>query len=228
MDRSRVAIIIPALNEEETIGSVIRAVIPYGVPIVIDDGSNDNTAQISTEMGAITHTNPSNLGYDGALNAGFKIANLINCEYAITFDADNQHNPCNLKVFISLLMSGADLVIGIRPKFQRMGEYVFAMLFKKFLKIEDPLCGLKGYNMIHYKKLGHFDSYQSIGTELMVFIAINGGKIYNHEILVSERIDQPRFGNIFYANIKIFRALIFALSKVLKIKLVNSNDSIPL
>ena len=224
MDRSRVAIIIPALNEEETIGSVIRAVISYGIPIVIDDGSSDNTAKISLELGAVTHTNSLNLGYDEALNTGFEIANSMNCKYAVTFDADNQHNSCDLNEFIGLLSSGADVVIGVRPKFQRAGEYVFSIIFSKLLKIKDPLCGLKGYSMMHYKKLGHFDSYKSIGTELMVFIAINGGKIYNHEILIKERIDQPRFGNILSANLKIIRALIFALPKALKFKLVNSND----
>ena len=214
MVRSRVAIIIPAYNEESTIGSVIIAVKKIGIPIVINDGSSDNTAKISSEHGAIVISNSYNLGYDEAINTGFKIANMIECKYAITIDADNQHNPEDLTKIIYLLKSGYNLVIGVRPRLQRMSEYVFSKLFKIIFSIDDPLCGLKGYDMKYYNKLGYFDSYKSIGTELMIYIAVQGGKIYNQKIDIRERIDYPRFGSLMNANYKIFRSLVIGLKKI--------------
>ena len=49
MDRSQLAIIIPALNEQATIAEVVRAASAYGVPIVVDDGSHDKTAVTRTK-----------------------------------------------------------------------------------------------------------------------------------------------------------------------------------
>ena len=93
MDRSRVAIVIPAFNEEKTISKVVRAANKFGKSIVVNDGSKDNTGEIAKRSGAIVFMHKINLGYDAALNTGFKKAAKLKFDYIITLDADGQHDP---------------------------------------------------------------------------------------------------------------------------------------
>ena len=74
MVRSKVAIIIPAFNEEETITKVVKEATKFGKVIVIDDGSLDKTGEKAKRSGAILQIHKANLGYDAALNTGFKKA----------------------------------------------------------------------------------------------------------------------------------------------------------
>jgi glycosyltransferase involved in cell wall biosynthesis len=214
MDRSRIGIVIPALNEDRSIGNVVRQCYGIGIPIVVDDGSTDNTAEVSKNAGAEVVTHSANRGYDCALNSGFARAAMLGCEYVITIDADGQHNPDVLSCVIELLDSGADVVIGIRNKQQRLAEHCFAFVAKVLYGVSDPLCGLKGYRISVYKALGHFDSFDSIGTELALFSARSGYRIEQILINIHDRDGSPRFGRRFYANYKIFRAMLLSFVKV--------------
>ena len=97
MDRSRIAVIIPAFNEEKTIFNVVKTVNKFGKSIVIDDGSIDKTSSEVQKSRAILVVHKKNLGYDAALNSGFKQALKLKFNYIITIDADGQHNPKLLK-----------------------------------------------------------------------------------------------------------------------------------
>lgn len=207
MDRSRLAIIIPALNEVKTIERLVRAVSPYGLPIIVDDGSSDDTAQTARNAGAATIVHQSNQGYDSALNSGFQRASEIGFTYALTMDADGQHDPTVISLFIDALENGADVVVGVRDHLQRITEHVFATYTKLRWGIKDPLCGFKAYRLKIYTKLGHFDSYGSIGTELLLYTARNNGRIVQIPIKTQARIDNSRFGNPLKSNIRILRAL---------------------
>lgn len=208
MDRSRVGIVIPALNESATIAIIVEAVKKYGVPIVVDDGSTDNTADLARQAGGIVVSHECNRGYDAALDSGFRKASEIACEMIITLDADGQHDPSIIKKFIERIDEGADVVIGIRNKRQRVAEHCFAFLTNTLYGIFDPLCGLKCYRVSVYRALGHFDSFNSIGTELTLFAARGGYRIEQIPITIREREGVPRFGRKLYANYKIFRAIV--------------------
>lgn len=214
MDRSRVGIVIPALNEEATIGNVVQKCRDYGTPIVVDDGSSDRTGEVSRIEGAEVVSHGVNRGYDAALNSGFAKALSLQCEFVITIDADGQHDPELLGKVIALLEQGADIVIGNRDRRQRFAEHCFALFTKVFYGVTDPLCGLKGYRMKVYIALGHFDSYGSIGTELALFAVRSGYRLQQIPIIVHERNGSPRFGRLLYANYKIFRAMYLSLFKV--------------
>lgn len=210
MDRSRLAIVIPAHNESATIGVIIREVLQYGVPIVIDDASTDQTAQIAKNFGAKVVMHQSNLGYDAALNSGFSCANGMGCDFVLTMDADGQHNPSLLPEFIDALNKGADIVVGIRHRKQRVAEHVFALVSRLLWGIHDPLCGLKAYRIELYQSLGHFDAYNSIGTELAIYAARQNKKIVHIPLVTTDRVDEPRFGQNFNANMQIIKALLNA------------------
>ena len=207
MDRSRLAIIIPAYNESASIAIVVHAVITYGVPIVVDDGSTDQTSFLARDAGAEVVSHENNLGYDAALDSGFVHANKIGYDFALTMDADGQHNPKLLPIFIKALDEGADVVIGVRNRQQRIAEYVFALVSSLLWGISDPLCGMKAYRMELYRALGHFDMYGSIGTELAIYAARQHKKIVQIPVLTRDRVDAPRFGRKLSANLQIFKAL---------------------
>jgi glycosyltransferase involved in cell wall biosynthesis len=213
MERSQIGIVIPALNEENTISDVIRKCRNYGMPIVVDDGSTDHTSDVSRREKAEVVRHNVNQGYDSALNSGFKKAVSIGCQYVVTIDADGQHDPKILNSIISLLEQGSDIVIGIRNKRQRFSEHLFSFITKILYGISDPLCGLKGYRISVYHALGHFDSYNSIGTELALFSVRNGFRLQQIPIIVSDRIDQPRFGSKLDANYKILRAIFLSFMR---------------
>jgi len=207
MDRSRLAIIIPAYNESATITTVVQAVIAYGVPIVVDDGSTDHTAFLAHGAGANVVSHENNLGYDAALDSGFVHANKIGYDFVLTMDADGQHNPSLLPIFIKALGEGADMVIGVRDRRQRFAEHVFALVSRLLWSIRDPLCGMKAYRIELYRSLGHFDAYGSIGTELAIFAARQQKNIVQIPVLTRERADAPRFGRKLDANLQILKAL---------------------
>ena len=214
MDRSRVAIIIPALNEASTIGHVVHLAEVHGVPWVVDDGSVDATAQIARDAGAFVVAHPQTQGYDQALNTGFAAAYSKGCDVFVTLDADGQHDPGLLPHILQLLEEGADVVIGVRSHFARLAEHIFAHLSRIRYGISDPLCGLKAYRVSVYVARGHFDHYGSIGTELALFAAARGMKVEQVKFEVKERADTPRFGRIWSANLRILRALALSIVRI--------------
>ena len=96
--------------------------------------------------------------------------------------------------------------------FQRLGEHMFALYTNYRFGIKDPLSGIKAYRSSLYQALGHFDSYGSIGTELMIYAARNTYKVDQLPFEVMERQGQSRFGQTLQGNFKIFRALLRAMA----------------
>lgn len=210
MDRSRIALVIPALNESATIACVVTAACTHAAVLVVDDGSTDATAILARDAGAIVVSHESNLGYDAALNTGLAEAARRGFEAVVTLDADGQHDPSLVARFIVSLQSGADVVLGVRNERPRIAEHLFAVYTRMCYGIADPLCGLKGYRIAVYRRLGHFDSYGSVGTELMLFAARRRLRIEQIPFRVGQRADAPRFGQLISANRRILRALVLA------------------
>ena len=206
-----VAVVIPALNEEADIEQVILAVKRHANPIVVDDGSSDRTASIACNAGAVVVVHVKNMGYDAALESGLFRAIELGFEYAITMDGDGQHTPETLQLFKIKLIEGADLVVGVRDKHQRFAETIFALVSKYLWEVKDPLCGMKGYRLKLLSKVGHFDSYRSIGTEFTLRAARSGYKIVQVPVATINRIGSSRFGSGLKSNFRILRALVYGI-----------------
>lgn len=211
IEKKSIAIIIPALNEAETIGRIVSLANQFGLAIVVDDGSSDNTAAIARENGAQVVVHTLNQGYDGALNSGFKQAENLGCNFAVTLDADGQHNPKILQEFIKLFNQGIDIVIGVRDRRQRISEHIFGLVTQVLWGVKDPLCGMKGYSLGAYHRLGHFDSFGSIGTELAIFAVRNKFRLSQISICTHDRMGYSRFGFSFRADVRILRAMLIIL-----------------
>jgi len=211
VDKSQIGVVIPAYNESETIKVIINAVMNYGIPIIVNDGSTDETETIAMKCCENVVSHSKNLGYDAALNSGFKKAFELGVKTVITLDADGQHNPELIHTFIEKIESGADVVVGIRNAHQRFAERVFALYTKLRFGIEDPLCGLKAYKIQVYNALGYFDSYKSIGTELAIFALSKKYSVKQVKFNTLKRTGQSRFGHSIRGNYKIIRALVVGI-----------------
>lgn len=119
----RTLIVMPAFNEEASVGNVVRevlATLPGVAILVVDDGSSDMTATRATEAGARVATLPFNLGVGGAMRAGFRWALENGFKNVVQIDADGQHDPLSVPALLEQLDS-ADLVLGAR--FAGAGSY---------------------------------------------------------------------------------------------------------
>jgi glycosyltransferase involved in cell wall biosynthesis len=208
MERPRVGIVVPALNEAKTIADVVERISRYGQAIVVDDGSTDATAELAREAGADVVSHTVNQGYEEALNTGFARAAELGCTYIITMDADGQHNPAQLIQMIALLDEGNELVLGIRDHFARIGETIFGRCADFLWGVADPMCGMKGYATSLYISAGYFDRHKLIGSELAVRSVVAGCRTGTMNITVRDRLDAPRFGRLLAANYRILRAMI--------------------
>ena len=154
-------VIVPALNEEEAIAGVVRAIHASnpGVPVlVIDDCSKDNTVRRAEEAGAQVLAMPHHLGLGGCVQAGYKLAYELGFEYVIRVDGDGQHNPQDIpRVLDCLKISGCEMVIGSRymngagPGIKRarsLGIWFFRTMLRPILgkPVRDPTSGFVGVN----------------------------------------------------------------------------------
>lgn len=119
----KLAILIPAYNEEKTLSQVIKS-IPRRYPkitkteiIVVSDGSTDKTVAIARENKVTLIEHDLNRGLGGTLGTGFEYVRRNNFDCLLTFDADGQHNPDDIwPVLKPLIQKKADVVVGSRLK----------------------------------------------------------------------------------------------------------------
>jgi glycosyltransferase involved in cell wall biosynthesis len=126
----RLAIILPACNERDAIGGVIRRIPTSAleaegwVPrvIVVDDGSSDDTADVALQAGATVVSHRRNRGLGAALRTGLERAREADARAAIYLDADGEYDPAQMPRLLAPLAAGeADYVLGSRFLGRREG-----------------------------------------------------------------------------------------------------------
>jgi glycosyltransferase involved in cell wall biosynthesis len=108
------SIIIPAKNEAAIIGEVvasIRKLHPQAEVLVVNDGSEDDTAALATKAGAKVVTHPISLGNGAAIKSGARAASG---EIFVMMDGDGQHKADDIQSLIDMLDEGYDMAIGAR------------------------------------------------------------------------------------------------------------------
>jgi hypothetical protein len=122
---TRICIVIPAFNEGGSVAQVVARVhgaLPTAHVLVVDDGSQDDTALRAKAAGASVMTLPVNLGIGGAVQAGYRYATRHGFDVAIQIDGDGQHDPFETARLLEPLLSGrADMTVGSR--WLGRGEY---------------------------------------------------------------------------------------------------------
>lgn len=205
MQRSLISVVIPAYNEEKTIGTLISdttAVMEsLGMPceiIIVDDGSTDNTRKIATTYKATVLSNGKNQGKGYALRRGFKHAqgNII-----ITIDADGAHNPKEIPELIHPLFNGADITAGSRflglgrkdstTKLNRLGNILFNITIMTLTGklITDSQTGFRAFKKHVLQKINVESTGYEIETELTVKGLKNGFVVREVPINCEKRRD---------------------------------------
>lgn len=114
-NKPRILILIPAYNESERVATVIKAARAYGPVLVVDDGSKDQTSEVAKAAGAEVIRQEPNQGKGAALIRGFKQGLDQGYDAVITLDADGQHDPEEIPLFIhDFVTNDSDLIIGNR------------------------------------------------------------------------------------------------------------------
>jgi glycosyltransferase involved in cell wall biosynthesis len=107
--------LIPAYEEAPRVGEVVERCRAHLPVVVIDDGSTDGTAEAAEAAGATVLRQRPNQGKGAALRVGFRYALDAGAEAVVTLDADGQHDPSEVPLFISAWTARhADLVVGGR------------------------------------------------------------------------------------------------------------------
>jgi len=140
--RRTVSAVIPAYNEEETVGEVVARTLRHvDEAIVVDDGSTDDTALVARNSGAVVVRNEANKGVLESLKTGFKSAGG---EILVTLDADGQHDPDEIPGLLEpILDDRADLVLGARAELPYFSERVIARLTGLKAGVSDASTGFR-------------------------------------------------------------------------------------
>ncbi len=159
--KERALLLIPAYNEEASIGAVIdeaRAINPDLDVLVANDCSGDATVANARSAGASVITVPHHLGLGGVLQTGYRLAFELGYDYVVRIDGDGQMDPRDIPAILEALRtSGVQMVIGSRylqkdeghtSLVRSLGIRFFRAVLRPILgkPVADPTSGFVGVN----------------------------------------------------------------------------------
>lgn len=162
----RLAVVIPAKDEEATIGELLDRVARVRVAgcelrvVVVDDGSTDRTAQIARQRGALVVRHPENRGLGAAVRTGLRAAVEGSASAVAYLDADLEYYPEDIPRLVEPVLSGrADYVLGSRflgeasglrgmKTYRRLGNLAFTLLLVMLAgrRITDGQTGMRAFS----------------------------------------------------------------------------------
>ncbi len=179
---------IPAYNASSTIGSVITGALKHVHEVfVVDDGSSDSTATIASEAGAEVIVINRNRGKGNALKVLFQKAMEAGYDAVVSMDADGQHDPEEISLFISAhALYPDDIIVGSRmhekEKIPRarynsmhVARFYISLAANQF--IEDTQCGFRLYPLSLFKKISLTTERYVTETEILIKTGDSGSSI---------------------------------------------------
>ena len=113
-DPRHICAVIPTYNNVGTVAGVVRGVLAQGLPVlVVDDGSTDGTEEALKGLEITYLRHPKNRGKGIALRTGLEEARRLGYRFALTIDADGQHDPGDIPALVAAA-GDRTLVIGSR------------------------------------------------------------------------------------------------------------------
>ncbi len=223
MDKGKVSIILPALNEAETIGKVIDEIPLQGLEqagynvevLVVDNGSTDQTAQIAQEKGARVITEPRR-GKGRAVRTAFE---QVKADFVFMLDSDYTYPATYIPEMLKLLNQGYSVVIGSRLKGKRekgaisgwnmIGNHALTLMANILYRarISDVCTGYWGFKGEVIPKLNLSATGFNLEAELLSQVAKKGYRIGEVPINYRCRSSTSKLHSI-KAGLSIGRALI--------------------
>lgn len=243
--RKEVLIIIPAYNEEHTIGKVLDALDAPEIEsiadvLVMNDASKDATKYVVASHNHTCITHCFNLGYGSGLQVGFKYATRRGYKYIIQMDADGQHDPSNIvKIYDALRTPDEkgekpDIVIGSRfvegavsfpvPKSKKIAFWLFRHLIKLGTgqMVMDPTSGLQGLSrrtFVYYAGYSHFDDKYPDANMLMQMLMLGYSVKEIPAVMYSRSDGESMHSGIIKPMLYMFRMCVSIVAVWLRIKL---------
>ncbi|WP_029947033.1 glycosyltransferase family 2 protein [Leifsonia aquatica] len=192
-DTIELTIVMPCLNEAETLATCIRKASGYleksgvsGEIVIADNGSTDGSQEIARELGARVVDVPEK-GYGAALLGGI---NAARGTYVIMGDADDSYDFSDLDAFMERLRAGDELVMGNRfrggiepgampPLHKYLGNPVLSAVGRVFFRspIKDFHCGLRGFNRQSILDLKLQTTGMEFASEMVVKASLGGSRV---------------------------------------------------
>jgi len=223
-----ISVIIPAYNEEPNLGLVLgdtKNILEYmGFPyeiIVVDDGSQDNTADIARKHGVILINNEKNLGKGAALINGFRRAkgNIV-----VTMDADGSHRAEDIPFLLSPMLNGGSLEAVVGSRFvdekgrrstsslhligNRIINALILMVTGRYLS--DSQSGFRAYKKNALGKIALHSSGFDIESEMTIKMLRKGFRIMEVPIRCDPRMNGLTRVNAFQDGFNIVKTIIKA------------------
>ena len=223
-------VIVPALNEQETVAAVIADIRrDLGADVlVVDDGSTDRTAEIARRSGASVVRHPFNLGVGAALRTGFRFAEAHGYQIAMQIDADGQHDPHEAARLLDRVQAGSDIVVGSRFA-SGSGEYQVAFVRRTSMKllsavlsrrigrpITDTTSGFRAFSRsaIELFATQYPSAYLSDTVESLLIAHYNGLSVEEVPVSMHERMGGVASNNWFRSAYHLVRlVLVITLSR---------------
>ena len=223
---SKVLLIIPAYNEEESLRSLIEEIktVCSGMDyLVVNDCSSDDTERLLEELGANYISLPCNMGIGGAVQSGYRYAAQNGYDIAIQIDGDGQHDVRFVKDMVKLIEDKqADVVIGSRfidkegfqsSQARRIGIRILSVLIRLMCgaKVKDVTSGFRAVNrrFIELFAENYPDDYPE--PEVIVTTKLYGAVIKELPVVMRERTTGKSSINLkrsIYYMIKVSLAII--------------------
>jgi len=202
--KKNVLVKMAAYNEGKNIGRVLER-MPGNVDIlVVDDCSSDETEQIASKYGAMVVRHEKNMGQGIGDLTGFRVAFELGYDYIIEMDADGQHDPGEIPVFIEALQENpeVDIVVGSRILGSQKGQVcnvrrTFLPLYTRVInsasgyELTDAMCGYKAYRASSLLKDPHvleeLLETEYIAAELYIRFGRAGLKVKEIPVHIKER-----------------------------------------
>lgn len=204
--RDKVGVVIPAFNEEATIGNIVSQLRDLGVKniLVVDDGSVDATADIAEREGAKVIKHVRNLGQGASIRRGLRYFSDKNVEGVVLMDADGQHDPKeiirfldfseNKKITVGNRMQNSKNMPLLRWITNKVMSYIISFLCKQY--IPDTQCGYRFIRKELLSKLYLISSKYELASEMLLETAKIGTKIYSVPITTIYNNEKSQVNNI--------------------------------
>ena len=206
----KILAIIPAYNEEQSIGKVIddlREFAPDVDILVVNDGSTDSTAEICRENPHCLFIDmPFNAGLAFTVQTGLCYAAKYDYDYALQFDGDGQHKAGYIKDMLEESKKGFDIVIGSRYvsekhpfSIRKIGSKLIGASIRltSKIKITDPTSGMRLYNKKLIHEFAEHINYEP-EPDTLAYLARKGVKIREIQVTMNER----EFGTSYFTAFK--------------------------
>lgn len=222
LSNAKIAIIIPAFNEERFIGSLVLQARNYGTVVVVDDGSSDKTAEIARAAGATVLRHEANRGKGAALNTGFKYVNTLVVDVVVTLDGDGQHRCKDICSVVAPILAGeADIVVGSRflkeksriPPWRIVGQHAltWATNFSSGAHLSDSQSGFRAFSSSILMML-NFDTQDfSVESEMQFLAQERNLKLI--EVPIKVLYEEPAKRNPVYQGLQVINGIVRLVSQ---------------